>query len=97
MKALNVTVFADDETLRNLELAIVIPTVIAIASLAGTTPSYTSQFAAEGVPSVFMMAILYVAPEAAVLVTKIVEITAVLFAAVLYSVAYVDVDAVPCT
>lgn len=97
MNALNVTVFADDETLKNLELPIVIPTVIAIVSFAGTTPSYTSQFAAEGVPSVSIMAILYVAPAAAVFVTKIVEITAVLFDAVLYSVAYVDVDAVPCT
>lgn len=74
-----------------------IPIVRKIVSFPGTVPSYTSQFAAAGVPSVPIIAILYVAEDAAVLQMAMVEIFATVEEGVVYRVAYVDVPAVPWT
>jgi hypothetical protein len=87
INALNVTVFAEDETRIYCVLPNATPSVNAIESFPATTESYTTQFAAAGVPSVDIIAILYVAEEEDVFTTRIVEMTAVVDADVPYSVA----------
>jgi hypothetical protein len=76
-------------TLKNLDACIVIPNVMMIVSLAGTGVSYAKDPDVDGVPAVSITPILNVLVAFDTLHTTMVDITALVFAGVVYKVAHV--------